>query len=121
MRTKRSGKDEMEMRTICANAGILRTGSLLLLLGSAVVAATAARAEDIGRGRLLYETYCVYCHTTKIHSGDAPRVKSWEQLLFEVSRWQREVKQNWGPDDIDAVAHYLDDRYYKLPCPSLTC
>jgi len=113
--------DEMAMRKTCPGGTVVRTGSLLWLMGTALLAVTTASAEDIGRGRLLYETYCVFCHTTKIHSGDEPRVKSWEQLLFQVSRWQKEVRQNWGPDDIDAVAHYLDDRYYKLPCPSLTC
>lgn len=76
---------------------------------------------DEHRGRLLYETACVACHTTQAHWRDKRVVRSWSDLLGQVTRWQQNARQNWGAAEIVDVAAHLNDRFYKLPCPVAGC
>lgn len=76
---------------------------------------------DGQRGRLLYETACVACHTTQAHWRDKRVVRSWSKLLGEVTRWQQNAGQSWGANEIVDVAAHLNERFYKLPCPEAGC
>lgn len=76
---------------------------------------------DEQRGRLLYETACVACHTTQAHWRDKRVVGSWSDLLGQVTRWQQNAGQNWGASEIVDVAAHLNDRFYRLPCPVAGC
>ena len=76
---------------------------------------------DEERGRLLYETACVACHTTQAHWRDKRIVQSWSELLYQVSRWQHNAGQNWQSAEIVDVAAHLNGRFYNLPCPVPGC
>lgn len=39
----------------------------------------------------------------------------WHGLLHQVTRWNDFTKQQWRPDEIQAVADYLNQKYYHLP------
>ena len=78
-------------------------------------------SADEQRGRLLYETACVACHTTQAHWRDKRVVRSWSDLLGQVTRWQQNAGQNWSAHEIVDVAAHLNDRFYKLPCPVAGC
>jgi hypothetical protein len=80
-----------------------------------------AAAADVQRGRLLYETYCVACHTTQAHWRDKHIVGSWSDLLYQVTRMQKNAGQDWSTTEISDVAAYLNELFYKLPCPSPDC
>jgi cytochrome c len=80
-----------------------------------------ARPADVERGRLLYETYCIACHTTQAHWRDKHIVQSWADLLYQVTRMQSNAGQEWGMSEIIDVAAYLNDLFYKLPCPVPGC
>ena len=84
-------------------------------------AALAAEPRDPQRGRLLYETQCMACHTTQAHWRDKRVVQSWRVLLQEVSRWQKTSGQAWSDQDIHDVAAYLNGLYYRLACPTPGC
>ncbi len=75
------------------------------------------QAGDTVRGALLYDTACVQCHTTQAHWRDKSIVASWETLVAEVSRWQKISGQRWSDGEIQDVAAYLNQRFYKMPAP----
>ncbi len=81
----------------------------------------AAAAADVQRGRLLYETYCIACHTTQAHWRDKHIVGSWSDLLYQVTRMQKNAGQDWSSTEISDVAAYLNEIFYKMPCPSPGC
>ena len=73
------------------------------------------------RGGDLYRTYCIACHTAQVHWRDKRLVRSWGDLLFQVSRWQRIAGQDWSREEIDDVAAYLNALFYDVPCPQVGC
>lgn len=97
--------------------------SCLVLLASACGTQSAWSPEmaDAGRGRLLYETACIACHTTQAHWRDKRLVQNWADLVGQVGRWQKAAGQNWGAADIHDVAAYLNGRFYRVPCPRPGC
>lgn len=96
-----------------------------LVLTAACTAPTAAPESkptaDMLRGGELYRTYCIACHTAQMHWREKRLVKSWDDLRFQVSRWQRTAGQNWSREDIDDVAAYLNRLFYDVPCPVTGC
>jgi hypothetical protein len=81
----------------------------------------AATAADVQRGRLLYETHCIACHTTQAHWRDKHIVKSWADLLYQVTRMQKNAGQDWSSTEISDVAAYLNEIFYQMPCPAPGC
>lgn len=78
-------------------------------------------AVDMLLGGELYRTHCIACHTAQVHWREKRLVKSWDDLRFQVSRWQRVAGQNWSREDIDDVAAYLNRLFYEVPCPLPGC
>lgn len=76
---------------------------------------------NVERGRLLYDTACVACHNEQIHWRDKSAVASWDQLLYQVNRWQNTAGQGWSEIEIRDVGAYLNGRFYHLPCPGDGC
>lgn len=85
-----------------------------LLLAGACQAQTGTVPS---RGQLLYETHCIACHTTQMHWRDRKSAKDWPGLRRVVRRWQGELQLRWTDADIDEVARYLNQRYYRYPEP----
>lgn len=81
----------------------------------------ASAMADPARGELLYQTACAACHTEQAHWRDKSIVRSWGDLVFQVTRWQKNAGQSWRPDDIEDVSAYLNRRFYRLPCPVPGC
>ena len=95
--------------------------SLLLTVGCTAVACAADTAADVERGRLLYDTHCIACHTTQAHWRDNHIVQSWADLLYQVTRMQNNAGQQWSMAEITDVAAYLNELFYKMPCPVAGC
>jgi hypothetical protein len=74
-------------------------------------------AAQSGRGELLYSTYCDGCHTERLHWREKKIAANWTSLVAEVRRWQSNAKLDWSRDDVEAVARYLNARYYRYPLP----
>lgn len=85
----------------------------LFCLMLALCAGAAAAADD-SRGRLLYETHCIACHTTQMHWRDQRVVKDWAGLLVQVQAWQARARLDWPAADVEAVARHLNETIYKL-------
>lgn len=78
---------------------------------------TAAQAPDLERGRLLYENHCSECHTPKVHGRVPSRVIDAEALRFIVRVWSEERNLRWGEQEIEDVAHYLEQVHYRQLAP----
>jgi len=76
---------------------------------------------DAERGKVLYETRCIACHESSVHNRDARKAKSYDALRAQVLRWSAEVGGAWTADEIGDVTLYLNQRYYRFPCPQTMC
>ncbi len=84
-----------------------------------LLASSAAGAQTVPgtRGALLYETHCIACHDVQVHWRDKKVARDWPGLKGEVRRWQGNNTLGWGEEDIDAVADYLNWRFYRYTKP----
>ena len=94
---------------------------LALAAGCAAPERTAAPAVDITRGGDLYRAYCNACHTAQVHWREKRLVQSWDDLRYQVARWQKIGGQNWSGEEINDVAAYLNRVFYDLPCRGVGC
>ena len=92
------------------------TGCMLVLLG-----VSSLQAQEIDRGRGLYETNCVGCHDTSVHRREVRVARDVAALREQVERWGRNTGARLRPDEVDAVTVYLNGLYYNHPCPSALC
>jgi hypothetical protein len=90
--------------------------SASVLLTAAMVAVLPAMAQS--RGELLYQTHCIACHSTQVHWREQRLAADWESLRAQVQRWQAVASLDWREDDVNAVARYLNDRYYGFDVPA---
>ena len=93
-----------------------RMRTLLAILS--LVLAASVHAQDTPRdtrGQLLYETHCIACHTTQMHWREQRLARDWGTLKFQVRRFQGIAMLGWSDEDVDAVAHYLNDTIYRFP------
>jgi mono/diheme cytochrome c family protein len=93
--------------------------SLFLVALAAGCAAPAERGSTLTisaeRGGDLYHDYCNACHTAQVHWREKHLVKTWDDLRYQVTRWQQISGQNWSREEIDDVAAYLNRDFYGLP------
>jgi mono/diheme cytochrome c family protein len=94
---------------------------LALFLGATSGCATNAQAEDLARGRAIYETRCTGCHNTSVHTRESRKASSFAGVRAAVARFAGEAGGVWQPDEIDDVAAYLNQLYYRYPCPPEIC
>ena len=105
-------------------AGFMLVAGFTATSVSAQSAGAASRllsAADLSNGRALYQSACDTCHSQNIHWRDKRLATSWEKLVHEVTRWQRNAGRNWDDSEIRNVAAYLNERFYQLPCPPDEC
>ncbi len=94
---------------------------------SAAVAAGQERAQapqvgpEYARGKALYEARCDACHDRSVHRREARSAKDFGDIRSSVVRWDRELGAIWRGEEIDAVARYLNERFYRYPCPAAVC
>jgi hypothetical protein len=90
--------------------------SLSILTALACVTFTAPSiAQDTQRGQQLFETHCIACHGQGIFKRAKPIVTNWPSLIYQVRRWERVAGQQWSTGEVNDVAGYLNERYYKFP------
>jgi mono/diheme cytochrome c family protein len=97
----------------------LRCGRLAVAsaLCAGMTLAAAQTVPSPGRGKLLYETHCITCHTTQMHWRERRLAKDWDSLKAQVLKWQANAGLQWSDDEIADVARHLNDTIYQLPQP----
>ena len=99
-------------------------GPILAAAPGPIFAASPAPAQspELARGRALYEVRCDQCHDRSVHQRASRKAKSFAQVRASVVRWDRQQGGAlWRDDEVDLVTRYLNDRYYKFPCPASLC
>lgn len=92
----------------------MRAASLLLL-----AVPLLAAAQDLERGRLLYQTHCSGCHTERTHDERVrPAVRDLDQLRDMVARWAPETKRTYTLDELDDIVQYLNEAHYRFGLPA---
>lgn len=89
---------------------------VLMLVVLVVLGAPSVRAQDMARGRELYETLCGDCHYQRVHERD--RAKSKVQTLLElraqVKRWSVQTRRSFSEQDLADIVEYLSVSHYHL-------
>lgn len=65
------------------------------------------------RGQLLYETHCIACHESGLHVRERRKARNIAEINQWVGRWVGYQKLNWGIEDIQEVANYLNRQFYQ--------
>lgn len=74
----------------------------------------AVPEESLARGKLLYATHCVSCHSVEMHWREKKLASNWGSLKFQVDRWQKAAGLGWEEEDIEQVSAYLNATYYHF-------
>jgi mono/diheme cytochrome c family protein len=91
----------------------MRLASVLVLLFP-----LGAFAQDIERGRLLYQTHCGGCHYERTHSERTrPAVRDLSDLRDMVWQWAPQTKRTYTLDELDDIVHYLNETHYRIGLP----
>jgi mono/diheme cytochrome c family protein len=101
--------------------GVVVVAAAVALGIALFLVATAVGAGDLERGRLLYSARCVGCHDKSVHVRESRKALTIEGIRAQVRRWDAFMGGAWGQEEVDDVATYLNDRYYKFPCPPALC
>ena len=72
-------------------------------------------AADASRGRLLYETVCMACHSRQVHWRDQRLATDLASLTGQVRRWAGVAGSGWTESEIQDVVRYLDETIYRFP------
>ncbi len=97
-------------------------GALITLALAVSPGLSAAQAlGDAGRGKVLYETRCVACHEISVHNRNARKAATFTGLRAQVERWSEQVGGSWSAGEVDDVTLYLNQRFYRFPCPQTLC
>jgi hypothetical protein len=107
--------------------GFMTNRIRLLLCAVALAAGCASPPQpsppmvSADRGGDLYRDNCNACHTAQVHWREKRQVRTWDDLLFQVTRWQRIADLRWSQEEVADVAAYLNAVFYDLPCPAAGC
>ena len=92
-----------------------------LLAAALAAAAPPAHAQAVQLGRALYETRCIACHASSVQQRESRRAADFGALRDEVARWAATAGGAWLDEEIDSVTAYVNDRWYRYPCPETIC
>lgn len=63
----------------------------------------------------MHDNRCVFCHDENMYRR-GKLVNSCDQLRMQVDIWQSNLLLNWRTADVEDVASYLNDRFYRFKC-----
>lgn len=108
----------MAKNRVQRSAGMAQWACPSLFAACLMTMTPAVGAADAVRGRQLFETHCIACHSTELYKRPPPKVGNWVQLEQEVHHWQAQTGQRWAQSEVDDVAAYLNERFYHFPQPA---
>jgi mono/diheme cytochrome c family protein len=82
------------------------------LLALPLLAVSFTAAADTGEE--LHDANCTSCHDSSVYTREDHRVKDLDALHQQVGRCQTANSLSWSDADIEAVASYLNENYYKF-------
>lgn len=73
-----------------------------------------AAAQDFDPGRALYENHCESCHADWVHTREARKVTTLDELRARVATWSVHTGLQWTTEEVDEVTRYVNRRFYQL-------
>ncbi len=73
-----------------------------------------ASAADLQAGQSLHDGKCVSCHGSEVYTRADRRVSNASSLRQQVQRCDTNLELGWFDEEINNVAHYLNESYYKF-------
>ena len=92
--------------------------ALASLAFAAALLAGQATAADAERGRDLYTQRCGACHDRSVHARRERVARDFGQVRAWVERWSRTLGLGWGAEEIEDVASFLNETYYRFAGPA---
>lgn len=83
--------------------------ALLIVAGIGV-----SQAADIHAGKALTDEHCYQCHGTEVYTRADRKVESLDALGRQVKRCELALGLKWFDEEIENVATYLNQDYYKF-------
>jgi mono/diheme cytochrome c family protein len=74
----------------------------------------SAQADMISDGKALHNENCLSCHQAEMYRRDNRKVKTLAYLGTSVENCNTQLGTGWFPEDVQAVAKYLNATYYKV-------
>jgi len=65
-------------------------------------------------GQGLYENHCPDCHESSVHIRKRHKARSMADIKAWIRRWSDYKQLGWGEREIDQVAAYLNEQFYKF-------
>jgi cytochrome c5 len=65
------------------------------------------------RGQQLYENHCTSCHESTVYIRERRRAKTFADVRGWTVHWSKELKLNWGQEEVDDVVRYLNGQFYR--------
>ena len=81
--------------------------AVLLATGNCVLA-------DAQRGQQLHDEHCMKCHDTAVYTRENRFIANQDALLKQVKRCELNLGLRWFDKDINDVAEYLNQSFYKF-------
>jgi len=92
----------------------MNRGFLLPFLVSLAVMPAIPLAADVSHGQSLHASNCAHCHSTEVYTRENRRITSMGALEKQIRRCEISQGLKWFDDDINDVAAYLDENYYRF-------
>jgi len=66
------------------------------------------------RGEVYTDANCETCHSSDIYTRQNRRVHTYSRLEAQVEMCNTMLDVGWFPDEVSAVANYLNQKFYKF-------
>jgi len=84
------------------------------LLLTIMLAAAPISNLSANEGKATYNENCTGCHGTEVFTRSDRKVKNLAGLKSRVRQCSYAIESKWFDDDVDAVADYLNNAFYKF-------
>lgn len=92
----------------------MKLRSSLLLSFSLLILASPASAFDPAAGKELADENCYSCHGNDAYTRKDRMVKTRGGLTTQVRRCELSLGLKWFDEDVEDVAGYLNQQFYKF-------
>jgi hypothetical protein len=95
---------------------------LSCLVFSLALSPALADSEDALRGEMLHGLRCMTCHNAGMYLRKQRKVTTVDDLRSQIQKWSVEAGLlDWTADEVEDIAAFLNQRYYRLECASSPC